>query len=97
MKKYLAITAAIMIFLAVFIPLASSSPDGLERVVENFGVKETAPIWNGVMSDYTIAAIANPYISTLLAGILGTLIVLVSTYLLGMVIGTKKKPVSETN
>jgi hypothetical protein len=60
MKKYLAITAAIMIFLAVFIPLASSSPDGLERVVENFGVKETAPIWNGVMSDYTIAAIANP-------------------------------------
>ena len=97
MKKHLAAIAGITIFLAVLIPLASSSPDGLERVVENFGVQETAPIWNGLMSEYTIAAIANPYISTLLAGILGTLIVLVSTYLLGMVIGTKKKPVSETN
>ena len=97
MKKHFATIAGITVFLAVFIPLASSSPDGLERVVENFGVQETAPIWNGIMSDYTIATIANPYISTLLAGILGTLIVLVSTYLLGMVIGTKKKPVSETD
>jgi hypothetical protein len=97
MKKYIAAIAGIMFFLAVFIPLASSSPDGLERVVENFGIQEATPIWNGIMSDYTIAAIANPYISTLLAGILGTLIVLVSTYLLGMVIGTKKKPVSETD
>ena len=97
MKKYIAAIAGITFFLAVFIPLASSSPDGLERVVENFGVQETAPIWKGIMSDYTIATIANPYISTLIAGILGTLIVLVSTYLLGMVIGTKKKPVSETD
>jgi hypothetical protein len=97
MKKYIAAIAGIMFFLAVFIPLASSSPDGLERVVENFGIQEATPIWNGIMSDYTIAAIANPYISTLLAGILGTLIVLVSTYLLGLVIGTKKKPVSETD
>ena len=97
MKKHLAAIAGITIFLAVLIPLASSSPDGLERVVENFGVQETAPIWNGIMSDYTIATIANPYISTLLAGILGTLIVLVSTYLLGMVIETKKKPISETD
>jgi hypothetical protein len=97
MKKYIAAIAGIMFFLAVFIPLASSSPDGLERVVENFGIQEATPIWNGIMSDYTIAAIANPYISTLLAGILGTLIVLVSTYLLGIVIETKKKPVSETD
>jgi hypothetical protein len=97
MKKHLAAIAGITIFLAVLIPLASSNPDGLERVVENFGVQETVPIWNGIMSDYTIATIANPYISTLLAGILGTLIVLVSTYLLGIVIETKKKPISETD
>ena len=97
MKKYLAAIAGIIFFLAVFIPLASSSPDGLERIVENFGVQETAPIWNGIMSDYTIATIANPYISTLIAGILGTVIVLVATYLLGMVIEAKKKPISETH
>ena len=91
MKKYLAVIAGITVFLAVFIPLASSSPDGLERVVENFGVQETAPIWNGLMSEYTIAAIANPYISTLLAGILGTLMVLVASFILGKVITPKKQ------
>jgi len=91
MKKHIvAVVAAIMVFLAVFIPLASSSPDGLERVVENFGIEEAAPLWKGVMSDYTIAAIANPYISTLLAGILGTLMVLVAGFVLGKVINTKK-------
>jgi hypothetical protein len=91
MKKYLAAIAGILIFLAVFIPIASSSPDGLERVVENFGVQETAPIWNGIMSDYTIATIANPYISTLLAGILGTLMALIAGFALGKVITPKKQ------
>ena len=92
MKKHVvAVVIAIMVFLAVFIPLASSSPDGLERVVETFGIEEATPIWNGVMSDYTIAAIANPYISTLLAGILGTLMVLVASFILGKVITPKKQ------
>jgi hypothetical protein len=90
-KRLVAVVAAIMVFLAVFVPLASSSPDGLERVVENFGVEEAVPIWNGVMSDYTIAAIANPYVSTLLAGILGTLMVLVAGFVLGKVITPKKQ------
>jgi hypothetical protein len=92
MKKHVvAVVIAIMVFLAVFIPLASSSPDGLERVVENFGIEEATPIWNGLMSDYTIAAIANPYISTLLAGILGTLMVLVASFILEKVITPKKQ------
>jgi len=91
MNKHLAVVGAIMIFLAVFIPLASSSPDGLERVVENFGVEEGAAIWNGVMSDYTITAIADPYVSTLLAGVFGTLMVLLAGFLLGKVITPKKQ------
>ena len=88
MNKHLAVVA-IMVFLTVFIPLASSSPDGLERVVENFGVEKGAPIWNGIMSDYTIAVIADPYISTLLAGVFGTLMVLLAGFLLGKVITPK--------
>ena len=91
MKKHFATIAGITVFLAVFIPLASSSPDGLERVVENFGVQETAPIWKGIMSDYTIATIANPYISTLIAGILGTLMVLIAGFALGKTIKPKKQ------
>jgi hypothetical protein len=93
MKKHIvAVVAAIMVFLAIFIPLASSSPDGLERVVENLGIEEATPIWNGIMSDYTITAIANPYVSTLLAGIFGTLMVLVTSFVLGKVMTPKKQP-----
>jgi hypothetical protein len=32
MKKYLAAAAMLAVFLAVLIPFASSSPDGLEKV-----------------------------------------------------------------
>ena len=94
MNKHLSVIAAIMVFLAVFIPLASSSPDGIEKVVETFGVEEYAPFWNGIMSDYAVESIADPYVSTLLAGVFGTLMVLLAAFLLGKVI-TPKKQVSK--
>ena len=37
MKKYLVAVALIIIFLIVFIPLASTNPDGLEKVASSFG------------------------------------------------------------
>jgi hypothetical protein len=95
MKKHLAVIALIVVFLAVFIPLASSNPDGLERVVENFGVEEYAPFWNGLMSDYAIAAIADPYISTLLAGVFGTFLVLLAAFLLGKAMAPTNLEVSD--
>jgi len=95
MKKHFAAIALIVAFLAVFIPLASSNPDGLERVAQNFGVAEHTPIWNGIMSDYAIAAIGNPYVSTLLAGVFGTLMVLLAGFLLGKAMAPKKPQVPE--
>ena len=95
MNKNLVVVAAIMVFLVVFIPFASSSPDGLERVVENFGVEERSPIWNGIMSDYAIASIENPYVSTLLAGIFGTLMVLLAGSLFGRALSPKNPKVLE--
>jgi hypothetical protein len=95
MNKHLAVIAAIVVFLAVFIPLASSSPDGLERVVENFGVAEHQPFWNGIMSDYAIAVIADPYVSTLLAGVFGTFMVLLAAFLLGKAMTPKNPKVPE--
>jgi hypothetical protein len=83
LNKNLAVIPVILVFLAIFIPLASSSPDGLERVIANFGGAENEPFWKGVMSDYTIATIADPYVSTLLAGVFGTLLVLCAGFLLG--------------
>ena len=95
MKKHLRALALIVVFLAVFIPFASSSPDGLERVVENFGVQEHAPFWTGLMSDYAIAAIGNTYLSTLLAGVFGTFMVMLATFLLGKAIASKKNEISD--
>jgi cobalt/nickel transport protein len=95
MKKHLAVIALIVVFLAVFIPLASSNPDGLERVAENFGVEEHAPFWNGLMSDYAIAAIGDAYVSTLLAGVFGAFMVLLAAYLLGKAITPKNLKVSD--
>ena len=92
-KKHLGTVALIVVFLAVFIPFTSSSPDGLERVVETFGVAEHAPFWNGLMSDYAIAASA--YVSTLLAGVFGTFMVLLAAFLLGKAITPKNPEVSD--
>lgn len=90
MKKYFAMLALILVFLVVFIPFASSNPDGLERVAENLGIEKHAPLWRGLMFDYSMETIGNPYISTLVAGIFGTLMVLLATLLLGTAINQKK-------
>lgn len=90
MKKYFAAIALILIFLAIFIPLASSSPDGLEKVAATFGIEEHELFWKGIMPDYSVEAIADPYVSTLLAGVSGTLLVLFAAFILGTAI--VKKP-----
>jgi hypothetical protein len=47
------------------------------------------------MSDYAIAAIGNPYVSTLLAGVLGTFMVLIVAFLLGKAITPKNRKFSK--
>ena len=92
MKKYAASIILIVLLLGILIPLASESPDGLERVVEAFGVEETQSFWNGVFADYSIGIIGNPYVSTLGAGILGVILVLAASLLLGTAISPKERP-----
>jgi cobalt/nickel transport system permease protein len=67
----------IALALAVASPLASSHPDGLEWVAEQNGFLNAAknPFYN-LIPDYTFPGISNAAIATILAGILGTLIVL---------------------
>jgi len=90
MKKYLAAIALILVFLAILLPFASSSPDGLEKVAETLGIEEHEPIWKGVMFDYSVETVKDPYVSTLLAGVSGTLIVLLAAFILGTAIVSKK-------
>lgn len=72
------------IILAIFSFLASSFPDGLERVAEdqNFIEKETTII-KAPIPDYQIPGINNERLATSLAGISGVLIV----FVLGMGLG----------
>ena len=56
-------------------PLASSSPDGLERVAEDKGfisLAQEAPFQ--IIADYAFPGIENEAIATILAGLIGTLI-----------------------
>jgi cobalt/nickel transport system permease protein len=62
--------------LAVLSPLASAHPDGLEWVAEQKGFLETAraPLYK-IIPDYVFPGISNTALATLIAGIIGTLIV----------------------
>jgi cobalt/nickel transport system permease protein len=68
---------AIALLLAVASPLASSHPDGLEWVAEQKGFLGTAqgPLYN-IVPDYVLPGVNNQALATVLAGVLGVLIVL---------------------
>lgn len=89
MRKHILAMGLIILFLAIFIPFASTSPDGLEKVAEIVGVEENAPLWTGLMSDYSVEAAGNSYVSTLIAGIFGTVLVLLASMVLGKALEKK--------
>ncbi|MEM2447158.1 MAG: PDGLE domain-containing protein [Candidatus Bathyarchaeia archaeon] len=86
MKGYIKALVLILVGFAVMLPLASTYPDGLETVAETLGVEESEPLWRGLMPDYTLPTIENPYLSTLLAGLFGTFLVLALSFALGKVL-----------
>ena len=69
---------ALILCLAVVLlaPLASASPDGLERVAEDQGFIEQAlgaPFQ--LIADYVFPGIENEALATILAGLIGTLLI----------------------
>jgi ABC-type sulfate transport system permease component len=89
LKKYVVAAALVVAFLVFFIPLASTNPDGLEKVVQTYGAKEQENLWRGLISDYSFNSISNSYVSTLLAGIFGVLTVLAAGLLISKVMFRK--------
>jgi len=65
----------LILLLAILSPLASSSPDGLERVAEDKGFIGAAmkPFYE-IVPDYVIPGVTNEAIAVILAGLMGTLI-----------------------
>jgi cobalt/nickel transport system permease protein len=73
-------------------PLASSNPDGLERVAENLGFLSSGVGPNyRFLPDYTIPFLGDTSLSTILAGIVGVLVVLFLTILVGRRLSKPKK------
>jgi len=70
--------------LAIISPLASSWPDGLEKVAESKGFIEAAqgPAFE-VIPDYVFPGVGSEALATILAGVVGTLILFGLTYGLG--------------
>lgn len=79
------------LFLALLSPLASSSPDGLERVAEDKGFMETArEVVFEVIPDYVLPGVGNEAGATILAGLLGTLMLFGIGYGLAQLLKAKR-------
>jgi cobalt/nickel transport system permease protein len=72
------------IIVAAFSPLASASPDGLEYIAEQRGFLARAldPSYS-ILPDYTVPFIEHPAATTILAVILGTLVVFAVAWFMG--------------
>jgi len=74
---------SIILGLALLLPFASTSPDGLEKVAESLNIKEPEISWSGPMPDYTFPFTENPYIPKLISGLIGLFLVLGITWIVG--------------
>ena len=71
--------AVLSVLLAVLSPMASAHPDGLEWVAEQHGFLNAAqgPLYN-IIPDYVLPGIPNEALATILAGIVGALLVFIT-------------------
>ena len=76
----------LILLLSLVTPFASSSPDGLESVAEEFGFTQTDGIVL-LLDDYGISAVNNDFISTVLSALLG---VIVLTIMYNLIISRRK-------
>jgi cobalt/nickel transport system permease protein len=85
------VLAGILIALAVVLlsPLASTDPDGLNRVAMNLGFIHNAQTAGGPFAGYKIPFLANASASKILAGTLGALVVLAAAFVTGRILQRK--------
>ena len=91
MKRAIYIGLGIALLLAILSPLASSSPDGLERVAEDHGFIGTAaeaPFQ--IIPDYVLPWVDNEALGTIGAGIVGTLITFVAVSFVARILARRQ-------
>jgi len=79
------------LLVALISPLASSSPDGLERVAEDKGfLEKAAEAAFNIIPDYTFPGIENEALSTIVAGLVGTVILFLLAYAVGKIVRMRR-------
>lgn len=79
--KWWHIALLVALLVAFLSPLASGSPDGLEKVAEDKGfIDEAADSPYELMADYLFPGVKNEAVATILSGIIGTLAIFGLTY-----------------
>ncbi|MFC2026955.1 PDGLE domain-containing protein [Chloroflexota bacterium] len=94
-KKWWLVALVFCLVLATISPLASSSPDGLEKVAEDkgfIGSASEAPF--EIVADYVFPGIENEAVATILAGWLGTLLLFAIAYGLAWLIKSRREGVA---
>ena len=86
----LVIAAAVVIVLA---PLASSDPDGLERVAIDSGFAEqgTEAAFE-ILPDYSVPLLGDGPLSLIVAGLIGVTLIFAAMWLLGRVLARRAHP-----
>lgn len=98
MKKTTLIILLAALAVAVFLsPYASSFPDGLERVAEDFGFIEKGEeqVLKSPIPDYAFPGVRNEGLGTALAGAAGTLLTFGAVYGLSKAVARRKREVKE--
>jgi cobalt/nickel transport protein len=83
--------AAAAILAAVISPLASSSPDGLEKVAETQGFANKAVVLAGTLiPEYLVPGVKNEALSTVLAALTGIALTFALVYAAGRFLAKRK-------
>ena len=91
-SKWWLIAFLVCFALAALSPLASPSPDGLERIAEDKGFidrAQDAPYL--VIADYVFPGIENEAVATILAGFIGTAVLFGVVYGISYLLVSRKK------
>lgn len=85
----LALAALIVIVLA---PLASPDPDGLVRVAEDRGfMTEAHDAAYEILPGYSVPGVEDPGITTIVAGLIGVIIVFALVWALGVLLARRRR------
>ena len=90
-RKWWLIALLFCLAVATISPLASSAPDGLERVAEDKGFMGAAlePPF-AIIADYVFPGVNNEAMATILAGWIGTIVLFGAVYILARLIQSKR-------